>query len=123
MRTMWTEPAAAVTPGRLKLWQALSTLFLDTEVGDDDFAYIARVIQETGYSVTDAQSILWGEVYPALVPNLLCVAGEWAGWSDEWLLAHLRVRGRKARRPWGFLAREMEKQWREVLRRLPPGYT
>ncbi|NAT17101.1 hypothetical protein CU663_19210, partial [Pseudomonas syringae pv. actinidifoliorum] len=38
------------------------------------------------------QSILWNEVYPALEGNLKSIVGEWAGWTDEFLIEHIVVR-------------------------------
>ncbi|PYD88037.1 hypothetical protein DNF23_35635 [Pseudomonas syringae pv. pisi] len=37
-----------VDANRLKIWQALSELFLDTEITDATFDYVARVVLETG---------------------------------------------------------------------------
>lgn len=111
-----------VDPKRLQLWQALSEFFLDTELTDTTIAYIARVIQETGYSYQEVHTILWGEVFPGLKSNMLCVAGEWAGWPDEWLLKRLRVRTGPVKRPRGFIAAEIDKCWQQVLAQLPPDF-
>jgi hypothetical protein len=77
--------------GRIKLWSALSDLFLDTEISDHTYQYIARVIRENGYTSEEAERVLWHEVYPVLEANLRSVAGEWAGWSDEWLVANIKA--------------------------------
>ena len=76
---------------RLRLWSALSDLFLDTEIDDHTFGYIARVIREDGYTSEEAEHVLWQEVYPVLEANLRSVAGVWAGWPDEWLIRNIRV--------------------------------
>ncbi len=76
---------------RLKIWRALSDLFLDTEIDDLTYKYIARAVNESGLTVNEVESILWHEVYPVLEGNLRSVAGVWEGWSDEWLLQHLNV--------------------------------
>ena len=70
-----------VDANRLKIWQALSEFFLDTEITDSTFDYVARVVLDTGYSPQEIHSILWGEVFPALEGNLKSIAGEWAGWT------------------------------------------
>ncbi|WP_417697751.1 hypothetical protein [Pseudomonas sp.] len=68
-------------PHRLKIWQALSSLFLDT------------------------------------------VAGEWAGWTDEWLLEQLTIDDQpEVRKPSGSIAVEIARCWNHVATRLPPGY-
>lgn len=77
------------TEYRLKILRALSDLFLDTEVEDYVFKYIARTISECGLSLSEAEEILWYEVYPVLEGNLRSGAGVWEGWSDSWLLQNL----------------------------------
>lgn len=113
----------AVDANRLKIWQALSEFFLDTELDDKTFDYIARVIVDTGYSRAKTENILWGEVYPVLEANLRSIAGEWAGWSDDWLLEHLRVqdavtppRGRRG------IIKDVSRCWEQVMARLPGHY-
>ena len=74
---------------RVSLWEAFSDFFLDTEISDIHFIHAARVVKKSGISPAEAEAILWNEVFPVLYPNLLSVAGEWAGWSREWLKANL----------------------------------
>ncbi len=68
---------------RLPLWYAMACLFLDTEPTDGDYRAIAGAIVEAGFSADEAQAIFLEEVAPAFAPNLLVVAGEWAGWPDD----------------------------------------
>ena len=68
---------------RVPVWTALSDLFLDTEMQDNEHQHIARVISEAGYSAAEADHILRTEVAPVFYMNMLSVAGEWAGWSEE----------------------------------------
>ncbi|WP_459205636.1 DUF7079 family protein [Pseudomonas sp. MLB6B] len=103
---------------RLHLWQALSELFLDTEVGEATLDGIARTLCTTGYTLAEAERILWAEVYPVLRHNLYSPAGEWAGWSDAWLLAHLRVNGSSRRPRSTAVTREIERCWRCVVDRV-----
>ncbi|BFM21346.1 DUF7079 family protein [Gilvimarinus japonicus] len=77
------------TDDRLKIWRALSDLFLDTEIEDYVFKYIARTISECELSLSETEEILWYEVYPVLEGNLRSVAGVWEGWPDSWLLQNL----------------------------------
>ncbi|GLK88540.1 DUF7079 family protein [Pseudomonas turukhanskensis] len=114
---------ASVEPRRLALWRAFSSLFLDTDIDDQTFTYIARVVLETGYSPEQVQHILWAEVFPVLAANLRSVAGEWAGWSDAWLLENLQVMPGPARKGWGGSVRkEIARCWAEVAARLPPEF-
>ncbi len=108
---------------RLKIWRALSDLFLDTEATDFTFDYIARTVIETGYTPEEMQQILWEEVYPILESNLRSVAGEWAGWSDEWLLEHIKVSNRgKSIQGTKSVIIEIKRCWAAVASRLPAGY-
>ena len=80
-----------INEDRLKIWRALSDLFLDTEITDGTYLHIAKIIQETEFSASEVETILWHEVYPVLEGNLRSVAGEWVGWPDDWLMEHLSV--------------------------------
>ncbi|WP_090261901.1 DUF7079 family protein [Pseudomonas panipatensis] len=105
---------------RLKVWQALSELFLDTEIDDRTFAYVAQAIMDSKYSPEEIQTILWGEVFPVLESNLRSVAGEWVGWTDDWLLKHLNVcEGAPPPASAGSVAAEISRCWSEVASRLP----
>lgn len=108
----------AVDSSRLKVWQALSQFFLDTEVDQATFNHVAKEIQESGYTQTEIHSILWLEVFPVLQGNLKSVAGEWAGWPDDWLLKHISVRElAPAKTARGWVGDEIARCWEEVLRR------
>ncbi|MCH8497319.1 MAG: hypothetical protein LAT63_02470 [Marinobacter sp.] len=105
---------------RLPLWRALSELFLDSEPTDVTYTYIVRTIRESGYSLDEAESILWLEVFPVLESNLRSLFGVWDGWSDDWLLEHLAPapsdvplvkKGSKAS------VTEIERCWRHIVTR------
>ena len=70
---------------RKTLWLALSDLFLDTKLQDSNLSFIALKMKESGYSLDEIKNILITEVLPACIPNLHCIAGEWAGFDEEWL--------------------------------------
>lgn len=112
-----------VDANRLKIWQALSEFFLDTEITDSTFDYVARVVLETGYSPREIHSILWAEVFPVLEGNLKSIAGEWAGWTDEWLLEHLSVSEVSTNKLGDSgIIKEITRCWEQVATRLPPVY-
>ena len=70
---------------RTPVWLALSEFFLDTELTEVTVAYIARICAASPYSMKELERIMFLEVYPAFVSNLFSVAGEWAGWSEEFV--------------------------------------
>ncbi|MBK5003178.1 hypothetical protein IAE37_005454 [Pseudomonas sp. S31] len=112
-----------IAPRRLPIWRALSELFLDVELDDTQFAYVARIVAESGYSADEIQTILWNEVFPVLKANLHSVAGEWVGWPDDWLLQHLQVSQAPARVPrFGMAAEEISRCWAQVALRLPASF-
>lgn len=70
---------------RHPVWCALAELFLDTELQSTDYDHIATVISKAELSVREAEKILKEEVAPVFTPNVVGVAGEWAGWSEEFV--------------------------------------
>ncbi len=70
---------------RLPVWAALSQVFLDTELTHTDYVAIAAAIRQSGFSRTEVSAIFRDEVAPAFAANLRSVAGEWAGWSDDFV--------------------------------------
>lgn len=110
-----------ITPdSRLPVWRALSELFLDTEIDEATCNYVARTVLESQLSIQEIEAVLWNEVFPVLHRNLLSPAGEWAGWSDEWLRENLRiVPGKVIRTGPRILVAEVQGCWERVLRLLP----
>lgn len=70
---------------RKPLWTAFSELWLDTEIDSATLNYIAREMKQSGYSLAELKYIYQHEVAPVVYQNLLIVAGEWAGFDEEWL--------------------------------------
>jgi hypothetical protein len=86
---------------RRPLWVALSELWLDTELSSEDLERIARVMADSGLTLEQLRQVYLVEVAPVISPNLLTVAGEWAGFDEEWLCSrivrNLRDRPRRTR--------------------------
>ena len=66
------------------IWHAMSDLFLDTDV---NLSYENIVIKcaSSIYFIDELYEILISEVAPACSFNLYDIAGEWAGFDEEWL--------------------------------------
>ncbi|KXH84432.1 DUF7079 family protein [Chryseobacterium kwangjuense] len=83
---------------RTPIWIALSDFYLDTELQDSDFRYIAKTILESPYTFDEIKSINKYEVFPVLQSNLMQPAGEWAGFNEKILIKaitdHLAARNR-----------------------------
>lgn len=81
-----------MSPGELEarkpVWRAFSELFLDTDVRMS-YVYAADLLARSPYSHTELKRILDQEVAPALEFNLHDVAGEWAGFDEDWLIGHI----------------------------------
>jgi hypothetical protein len=78
------KPAAQDLPARQPVWEALSELFLDTDTSVSR-QWRADQLAGSPYSLEQLEFILVDEVYPVCKYNLLSVAGEWAGFNQEWL--------------------------------------
>ncbi len=74
---------------RKSVWLVLSEFYLDTELNDADFQRIAEILKESGYSFKELKRINYEEVAPVVSPNTLSVAGEWAGFNEEWLIEEI----------------------------------
>jgi intergrase/recombinase len=71
------------------VWLAMSDFFLDTELDDHTIEHIARVVIDSGYKIEEIEEILMNDLFPALLFNLHDVAGEWAGFPEEWLIERI----------------------------------
>jgi hypothetical protein len=70
---------------RTPLWMAMSNFYLDNELTENDIQYIAKTCAESPYTMKEIERIMFTEVWPAFVQNLLSVAGEWAGWDQDFV--------------------------------------
>ena len=64
----------------------MSELFLDTDVRLH-YAWVAQVAAASVFSLDELEAIFRDEVAPVLEPNLMSIAGEWAGFNEDWLVA------------------------------------
>jgi hypothetical protein len=101
---------------RLPVWLALSDLYLDTDVAAL-YPHIAETLADSPYALDALHDMLMYDIHPALHPNLMSVAGEWAGFDDEWLLvriAQVRKRPRWRRRLSHLFVRWIRDDWHAV---------
>ena len=94
-------PAAEDIANRRPVWDALSSLFLDTDTSLSR-AWRVRILAESTYSVEQLEWILAAEIHPVCRWNLLSVAGEWTGFDLVWLESRIL---RRLRSPLRFLRR------------------
>ncbi|SDS07586.1 hypothetical protein SAMN05216271_1096 [Halopseudomonas sabulinigri] len=115
---------------RVALWAAFSELFLDTDISADTHRFVARRIIESGLPPETVLQVLWLEVFPALCDNLRVVAGEWAGFNDEWLserVASIAAGEVNAYAPFALVTvnqviKAIETQWELCAACLPASY-
>jgi hypothetical protein len=69
---------------RRGIWMGMADLLLDTETRHEIPAVAGRCVR-AGLTVAEACDLWWLDVIPVVGHNLWQVAGEWAGWSDDWL--------------------------------------
>lgn len=101
MRLQSQIPDAA---SRRPVWVALADLYLDTELRESDVQHMAAVLAASPFSWREILEINYEEVAPALWFNLQSVAGEWAGWNEEWLVKRIAAGlSHKRRRTLGFV--------------------
>jgi len=81
--------SAAEIAARTPVWCALSELFLDTELDEGAIAAVAGAIRKANMTAPTAERVLREEVAPAFYSNLLSVAGEWAGWREDFVRARI----------------------------------
>lgn len=101
---------------RIPVWNALSDLYLDTDV-TLSHDHIVRTLAASPYSLDELHQMLMYDVHPALYLNLMSVAGEWAGFDQAWLLeriATIRRQSRWRRRITHGFARDIGAQWRTL---------
>lgn len=91
-------PAAADLARRRPVWQALSELFLDTEV-DALLPSLAQRLAASAYSEAELDWILRRELQPLLQWNLFPAAGVWDGFDPEWLEQSIIARRHRLRLP------------------------
>ncbi|MGD9646037.1 MAG: hypothetical protein AB7U73_10005 [Pirellulales bacterium] len=70
------KTAREVLERRRPVWEVLSWLFLDTELDHGQYAQIASVLHRSGYSLDELHEILFRELHPALVWNLVKLASQ-----------------------------------------------
>ena len=112
---------------RRPIWEVLAEFWLDTELVDYEFEHIARIIADSPYSVEEVLNIHDYEVAPAVSANLTGIAGEWAGFDNDWLQARCLEFVERRSSPWfairiwlqlPFFRFVTERCWREVLPRV-----
>ncbi len=82
------KPPADDVDARRPVWSAFADFYLDTDTtGFEPSA--AAVLASSAYTLDELRAILLDEVHAALYPNLVSVAGEWAGFEADWLAARI----------------------------------
>lgn len=115
-----SEAGFEAVPGehdaRIPVWNALSDLYLDTDV-TLSYDYIVRTLVASPYSLDELHEMLMYDVHPALYQNLMSTTGEWAGFDEAWLLERIetiRRQPRWRRRITHWFARDIGVQWRTL---------
>ena len=106
------------------IWCTLSDLFVDTEVSVR-LERISDVCAKSNFSIDEITDMLYSEVAPVCMPNLLTVVGEWTGFDEEQLVKKIinylntqQSAMKKLFKPkWGLIARlYIGKDWLKVAK-------
>ena len=105
---------------RAPVWEALSELFLDVALSQDDLDRLATVLAASPYSVDELDAILGEELLPVLGRNGTTPAGEWRAFDPAWLAeAIVRQRSRRLRWPRWLLPRGLVREpWARLRARI-----
>lgn len=111
---------------RKPVWQALSELWLDTVLDEEDIRRIAQVLRLSGYSTSELRSIYLREVAPVVYSNTFSAAGVWAGFDPAWLSEEATKRARDDGAIWDsrwnvrqrIMTYATEHHWKELERLL-----
>ena len=104
---------------RFPVWCAFADLFLDTQFDQSHYVRIAEIGRAAGFSTSELKRIFFDEVAPAFAFNLFDIAGEWAGWPDDFVKDKILRDLAPGRAFWHRLKRavmrhHMEKEWARV---------
>lgn len=90
----WEEAAEKydVDLGRVRVWNALSEFFLDTNLESEDLDRIAQILAESPFSIEEIKHINAQEITPICSANLMSIAGEWGVFDQDWLLPRCKKR-------------------------------
>lgn len=74
---------------------AISELFLDTDLDQDDFVRLGDMLKASRLTVDELDRIYYKELAPLLYGNLETTAGEWSGFDPEWLEREISKQNRQ----------------------------
>ena len=128
---MKEDEIAELMRKRQPIWEALSTLYLDQDLQEDDYQRIILQIWNKGFTLTELKEIDLYEVFPTLYRNLLSSTGVWNGFKQAWLYDECRKNHERRRdagfrmvtsiknMTWPWMRKkpwvEIEKRWPETL--------
>ncbi|KAF2176973.1 hypothetical protein K469DRAFT_697607 [Zopfia rhizophila CBS 207.26] len=117
----------ALTADERSCCRLLSELFLDIELEDLVYGYVATSLRELALSLDQIEHIFWYDVYPVLIYNIAITAGEWIQFDTDWLCGEIEARRaktlpnavRSALIPisWGLWSGMVSELWDEVKKR------
>jgi len=78
-----TEPLGQ----RILVWELLSELWLDNELGASELSYLAEQLAQSPFSIEQLRHIHYSELAPVLASNLsLYGSWIWTGFDRGWLI-------------------------------------
>ena len=105
------------TDERAAVWHAFANCFLDTQLSKADYAAIGAQAAASRFGIKDVERIFRAEVAPAFAFNLRDIAGEWQGWSPEFVVSRVRkVLGSRLPAHWRLLGlrAHVDAEWAQL---------
>ena len=100
-----------------EVWKSLSEFYLDTELQDSDYLRIFKSLRKSNLSTEELKEIDLYEVFPSLQANLNSVAGEWAGFNEEWLIQECTKNAKRRGSVFFRLLTRMRNRWSYWMRK------
>lgn len=109
-----------------KAWHAISSIYLDINLKEFQFKYIAEELSETGFTEDQLNDIYYYDIAPVCHTNAIDPAGEWVEFDQDWLSSEILKNRKKNQKIFRlkckllkrFYLMGTEEDWFKVLEKL-----
>jgi hypothetical protein len=109
------KAASEDIPNRRPVWEALSEGFLVDEIPTAELQRLGQTLAASPYTVDEIEEILYDEVYPACIWNVISLTAAWPFFESAWLQAEImNKRQSRFTLPRFLKVWTIPGQWREI---------